>query len=111
MFVFTVGEIVVMPVAVAQVADLAPSHMRGRYMGALGLTWASALIVAPGLGMQLLATLPAALWIGGCGLGILAAALVHPRADPDRAELLPVVAAPSASTPGASGLDPATRTH
>jgi dipeptide/tripeptide permease len=41
MFVFTVGEMVGMPVALAYVSKLAPKEMRGRYMGIYGLTWAT----------------------------------------------------------------------
>src|SRR5437016_3574528 len=55
MAVVTFGEMVTIPVSAAYIADLAPPHLRGRYMGANGLVWATALIVAPGLGMNLLA--------------------------------------------------------
>jgi MFS family permease len=37
--IWTVGEMVHVPVAQAYVADVAPEDMRGRYMGAAGLTW------------------------------------------------------------------------
>ncbi len=37
--IWTVGEMVHVPVAQAYVADVAPEDMRGRYMGASGLTW------------------------------------------------------------------------
>ena len=52
------------------------AHLRGRYLGVYGLNWALALIIAPGLGMKLLAGNPEALWLG-CGvLGVLAAIII-----------------------------------
>jgi MFS family permease len=76
MIIFTFGEMFALPMASAYVADLAPSHMRGRYMGVNGMTWALALITGPFLGMKLLAFSPGALWLA-CGvLGLLAAAVI-----------------------------------
>jgi MFS family permease len=40
MFIVTVGEMVVMPVAQALVAKIAPEDMRGRYMAIFGFSWA-----------------------------------------------------------------------
>jgi MFS family permease len=57
--IWTVGEMVHVPVSQAYVADVAPEDMRGRYMGAAGLTW----------GM-------------GWGIGPFLAGLVMDRADP-----------------------------
>jgi MFS family permease len=76
MILFTTGEMITMPVSSAFIADLAPPDMRGRYMGAFGLTWAMALVLGPGLGMQLLAIGPGVLW-SVCGmLGVLAAMII-----------------------------------
>ena len=75
MVIFTVGEMVSMPVAGAYVADLAPAHMRGRYMGVYTLVWALALTIGPGIGMKLFAFGPSALWIT-CGTSGLLAALI-----------------------------------
>ena len=75
MVVFTLGEMLSMPMASAYVADLAPPSMRGRYMGVYGLTWTVALVVGPALGMSLLAAGPSFLWLACGALGILAAAL------------------------------------
>jgi len=47
--VWTVGEMITVPVSQAFVADIAPETMRGRYMGAFGLNWA----IAYGLGALL----------------------------------------------------------
>lgn len=74
--IFTLGEMVAMPVASAYVSNLAPAHLRGRYLGVNGLTFALALIIAPGLGMKLLALNPMALWFG-CGiLGVIGALII-----------------------------------
>ena len=74
--IFTFGEMCSMPVTSAYIADLAPADLRGRYMGAYGLTWALGLVVGPALGMKLFAWHPAALWSAGFLLGVLAATLV-----------------------------------
>jgi MFS family permease len=79
--VFTLGEMCAMPVASAYVAGLSPANMRGRYMGAYGLTWTVAQVVGPGLGMRLFAAGPAAFWIAGGLLGLAGAsvAVAGPR--------------------------------
>lgn len=76
MIVFTIGEMFALPMASAYVADLAPAHMRGRYMGVNGMTWALASILGPVLGMKLLAFSPGALWITSGVLGLLAAVVI-----------------------------------
>ncbi len=48
--IWTIGEIAGSPVAQAYVADLAPLHLRGRYQGAWGLTFALALVFGPLVG-------------------------------------------------------------
>lgn len=84
MVIFTFGEMLTMPVSAAFVADLAPAHMRGRYLGASGLTWAMALIVGPGVGMKLYAFSTAIYWVACGGLGVLAAAIIlgRPKSQP-----------------------------
>jgi MFS family permease len=74
--IWTLGEIVNAPIAAAYVVDIAPPHMRGRYQGAWGFTFALALILAPVLGTAVFAVSPTALWIGCGALGALAALLV-----------------------------------
>lgn len=82
MMIWSVGEMLTMPVAVAQIADLAPSHMRGRYMGAFGFTWATALMLGPLIGTTLFRFHPAALWMA-CACAAFSAAFVIRR---DRTE-------------------------
>lgn len=48
--VWTVGEIILVPVNASIVADLSPLHLRGRYQSAWGLTWSLAMLVSPTLG-------------------------------------------------------------
>lgn len=76
MAIFTLGEMVAMPVSAAYLADLAPAQLRGRYMGLLGLTWALALSCGPALGMMLYRQSPSLLWWTCGGLGLLAAAII-----------------------------------
>jgi len=73
---FTMGEMISMPVAGAYVADLAPAHQRGLYMGTYGLVGALAFVCGPSFGMLLFSINPIALWIV-CGvLGLLSAAII-----------------------------------
>ncbi len=86
MIIFTFGEMILMPTAAAYLANLAPPHMRGRYMGVSGLTWAMALITGPVCGMKLFESAPAAYWVACAGIGLLAAAVISrdPRPDNQR---------------------------
>jgi len=81
MAVFTLGEMLALPMASAYVADLAPPQMRGRYMGVNGMTWALALIVGPAVGMKLFTFHPTTYWIACAALGALAAVVISIPAD------------------------------
>jgi len=75
--VWTLAEIVFAPVNASIVADLSPTHLRGRYQGAFALTWSVAVMVAPNVSTRLiLATSLRTFWICCLGLG-LAVALMH----------------------------------
>lgn len=76
MLILTLGEMISMPTSQAYIADLAPQHMRGRYMGVSGLTWALALITGPALGLKFFASAPTVYWVVCAGLGVLAAAVI-----------------------------------
>jgi MFS family permease len=83
--VFTVGEMISMPVAAAYLADLAPAEFRGRYVGLFQFTWSVALVGGPSLGMLLFSWSPFWLWMS-CGLlGALAAFVIlqKNRSSPD----------------------------
>jgi MFS family permease len=75
MILFTFGEMMTLPVSSAYISGLAPESMRGRYMGAQSLTWSTALVFAPALGIFLLAQGKAVLWTA-CALSGLAGALI-----------------------------------
>jgi MFS family permease len=53
--VWTLGEIASSPTTSSIVADLAPTHLRGRYQGVFMMSWGLAMFVAPTLGTLVLA--------------------------------------------------------
>ena len=85
---FTLGEIIAMPISIAYVAELTPAHLRGRYMGLYGLTWALSLTAGPALGTTLFARNPSVLWGSSLAVGCLAALVISlplpPRPAPNR---------------------------
>ena len=85
MALVTLGETIAMPVAGAYVADLAPPHRRGLYMGTYGLVGALAFVCGPSLGMLLFSASPALLW-SACGvLGLVAARIIWRPTETGRA--------------------------
>jgi MFS family permease len=81
--VWSLGEIVTIPVVSALVAKLSPPDLRGRYQGVFGMSFGLALAVAPAVGGLVLGRLGArAVWAGTAGLQLLVAAghLVAARA-------------------------------
>jgi MFS family permease len=91
---WTLAEIVLVPTASAQVADLAPPALRGRYQGTYATAWGTASAVGQLLGGALLAGPgPGVLW-GGCLALMLVVAAGH----------LALGGALSARSDGAKGL-------
>ncbi len=89
MAILTLGEMVYAPVASAHVAGLAPSNMRGRYMGSWGMANSLSMALAPGLGMAAFHWSPAGLW-AGCGLlALVAAAAILGEPRPAKPVLVP----------------------
>ena len=76
MTVFTVGEMLAMPMVSTWVAYLAPQSMRGRYMGALSTSWSGANMIGPMIGFRLFGFHPSALWLSCGALGAAAAAIM-----------------------------------
>jgi MFS family permease len=73
---WTLGELVNMPVAASMAADLAPAGQSGRYLGAFSSTWIIALLIGPVLGAVTLDRLGGrAVWIGCAAVGLGSAAL------------------------------------
>ena len=76
MAIFTIGEMVGMPVSLAYVSGLAPESMRGRYMGIYGLAWASSITLGPSLGMFFFSLNPMLFWLGCAVVGVASAAVL-----------------------------------
>ncbi len=73
--VWTLGEIAVLPIGNAVVADIALPEMRGRYQGAYGITFGLASFVAPLIGTNVMQRWGSgALWIGCLAVGLVVAA-------------------------------------
>jgi predicted MFS family arabinose efflux permease len=69
--VWTVGEILALPVASAVVAEMSPADLRGRYQGAFGLCFGVGMLAAPMIGCALLDAFGSrALWLGCFGLSL-----------------------------------------
>lgn len=73
MVVMTIGELMLMPTSTTYTANIAPVHMRGRYMSVYGLTWNVAQGIAPLAGGFLSDTIsPSAPWFAGSVVGMTA---------------------------------------
>lgn len=89
MALLTLGEMVFAPVASAYVAGLAPSNMRGRYMGSWGMANSLSMALAPNLGMAAFHWSPTLLW-AACGLlSVFAALAIIGEPRPAKAVLVP----------------------
>ncbi|MQS13491.1 MFS transporter [Streptomyces kaniharaensis] len=75
--VWTIGEILNAPTMMSLVAELAPTHARGRYQGVYSLSWSLASFVGPAAGGVLLEQAgPVMLW-GVCAVCGTVAAIGH----------------------------------
>jgi MFS family permease len=71
MVILTLGELTLVPTTSKYVADLAPAHLRGRYMSVQWLGWGIARTLAPIIGGYLNDNIsPQAIWIGGLLIGL-----------------------------------------
>lgn len=71
--IFGIGECFHGPAHQALVAEIAPGHLRGRYMSAHSLSWGLAGTVGPAAGGFILAASPFALWPLAAGVCLAAA--------------------------------------
>ena len=94
MTIFTLGEIISVPVTNAYVSRLAPEPMRGRYLGTLALAWNLGGITGPFLGLQLYQASPALVWLACAALGLLSAGVIL-RAKTMGGESSPMHGSPS----------------
>jgi MFS family permease len=76
MMIFTLGEMLSLPMAATYLAQIAPEAGRGRFMGVFGLTWALSMLIGPKLGLAVYARQPDLWWWICGGLGALAAILM-----------------------------------
>jgi predicted MFS family arabinose efflux permease len=73
---FVTGEMLWVPTSQAVVAALAPSDIRGAYMGAFGGTWSVGWALTPFLGLQVRSAYgDAKMWMCVAGVGVLAGIL------------------------------------
>jgi MFS family permease len=84
MMLITIGEMIVIPLAQALVAQFAPEHMRGRYMAFFGISWILPSVIGPWLsGLILDGPNPQLLWyVSGisCTIAIFFYLGLHARA-------------------------------
>ncbi len=74
--VWTIGEMMAMPLVAAIVADMAPSRLRGRYMGVYTMSYSGANMIAAPLGAFVLVRFGGSVLWGFCfALGIASALL------------------------------------
>ena len=93
--VWSAGEIILLPLASAHAAAMAPEALRGRYMGAYMTAFGASFILAPLLGGPVLERWGAgALWGGCLALGALLSAVL-------------LAARPGEEPPPATAMDPA----
>jgi dipeptide/tripeptide permease len=76
MAIFTLGEMIALPVSLAYMSQLAPAHMRGRYMGIWGLAWSISMMGSTSAGMQMHAALGSEFWHLMSVLGLIGAAIM-----------------------------------
>lgn len=72
--IWTFGEMFGSPSAAAFVADRAPAHLRGRYQGALGITYGLAFTIGPVGGTAIYGWWPQGVWAACAVLGLAGAA-------------------------------------
>ena len=72
--IFAIGECLQGPTQQALIADLAPDHLRGRYMALSTSSWSIGWIAGPALGALVLQQEPLALWPAAAGVCLAAGA-------------------------------------
>jgi len=86
--IWTIGEILESPTRSAMVAAMAPADARGRYQGALVMTWGAAGMVGARLGTMVWdRASPQALWFGCSGLAMFVAVMLAATAKERKATI------------------------
>lgn len=75
--VYTVGEMIMSPVQMTFVANIAPEHLRGTYMGAANLQWITGNVFGPLLGGVLLDQLLGHMLFTILGVGCIISGFVY----------------------------------
>jgi MFS family permease len=73
--IWTAGEMIYAPVTGAYVTNLAPEHLRGRYMGLWHSTWSIGMLLGPTMGTYIYERSPNALWLTCLAFGTAATLL------------------------------------
>jgi MFS family permease len=73
--IWTLGEMLSSPVAVAYATGLAPERYRGRYMGLFIMAWSVGMIAGPTLGTVAFAHSPNIVWASCLVIGLISAGL------------------------------------
>ncbi|MBO9131386.1 MFS transporter [Bacillus sp. 165] len=79
--IYTLGEMVMSPVQMTFVANIAPEHLRGTYMGAASLQWIAGGALGPLLGGFLLDQLLGDVLFTILGVGCIAAGIIYLSLD------------------------------
>jgi MFS family permease len=77
---YAVGECLYSSIMLPTATQLAPDHLRGRYLGVMGMAWQGGFFIGPSLGGAILGAFPPALPVA-CALGCLVAAGASIAAD------------------------------
>jgi MFS family permease len=95
--IFAVGECLQGPTQQALIAELAPDHLRGRYMALSTSSWSIGWIAGPALGAFVLQQEPLALWPAAAALCLAAGAggLLLERRLPQAARRTPADIGPT----------------
>jgi MFS family permease len=81
---YAVGECFYSSIMLPTATALAPDHLRGRYLGAIGLAWQTGFLIGPSLGGAVLGVFPLGLPLV-CAAGCLLAAAATTAVDRDLA--------------------------
>lgn len=92
--VYATGECLYFAIMLPTATALAPDHLRGRYLGAMALSWQAGFLIGPSLGGLILGAVPLALPVACASVCLVAAAgtVAVERSMARRIEATPVAA-------------------
>ena len=94
---YAVGECLYSAIVLPTVAAMAPEHLRGRYLGGVGLSWQTGFLLGPSLGAAMLGAFPLGLPIM-CAAGCLLAAAATSTVERNLAPGLRLVPLPAGAS-------------